>query len=121
MNPHTEAPYAKATFPDDSRDLEDWEDWEHADHLEDITCLLDSTGWEAVTITGRNIGWRNLTGTLDAFYNGDAQEFCEEFLPNCDRIEYWEFYEDRIEIRVSHHDSPTGEFYTITKEAKWQK
>ena len=63
-------------------------------------------------VEGRNLGWQNRSGYFTAV---DAEQ-CMEIL--FDFNTEWNMtvkeYKAKIEITRYHHDSPTGEFLTIT-------
>ena len=68
-------------------------------------------GWLA---KGEGMGWRNLSG-YKYFRANDAKDLIQQVFPNTNE---WtaHFYRRKgaIYIRVAHHDSPMGEYYTVT-------
>jgi len=64
-------------------------------------------------VEGRKLGWMNRDGYLE-LGDCDGREFLAKVLPNTECTFKIEKHADRLEIKNSHHDSPTGEFYTIT-------
>lgn len=63
-------------------------------------------------IEGRKMGWRNRSG----FKYAQAElgiELIQAIIPDTDVTGVMDFYEDKIELKLSHHDSPMGEYYTI--------
>ena len=68
---------------------------------------------EEVFVEGRNMGWRNRTG-YKQFTLRRGEDMFYKIAPECDLTYYIEKVKDReYEVRISHHDSPTGEYYTI--------
>jgi len=68
---------------------------------------------KTIYVEGRNIGWRNRTGYKE-FELTDPVQIFEQIVPNCDLTYYiTKEKEGEYEVRVSHHDSPMGEFYKI--------
>lgn len=66
---------------------------------------------------GRNIGWQNREGFL--VYEADnGEDLILRIIPKSDCRLSVKSFRDRIEVSVFHHDSPTGEFYTITPESE---
>jgi hypothetical protein len=86
-------------------------------HLEDFYNGVDekmkalgNTGkWHA---EGRNMGWRNRSGEKN-FKADDAKELMQKILPDTDTHVYVYDAEGGMDMTVYHHDSPTGEFYTV--------
>jgi len=73
--------------------------------------LLDGCG--GLEITGRSLGWRNLSGSKIITYEG-SEDFINKVFPKTDLTIKGTFYHDRAEFVVYHHDSPTGEFYSAS-------
>lgn len=70
-------------------------------------------------IEGRNMGWRNRSGTIERKRITSWQEL-SSVLPRTDDMSIEIFGKRRgrnkvLEMTVYHHDSPTGEYYTFTK------
>ena len=66
-----------------------------------------------VYVEGRNMGWRNRTGWKE-FTLERGEDIFYKIIPDCDltyKIE--KVKEKEYEVRISHHDSPTGEYYNI--------
>ena len=66
-----------------------------------------------VYVEGRNMGWRNRSG-YKTFEMEFADDVFKKIIPNCDltyKIE--KVKEGEYEVRISHHDSPMGEYYNI--------
>ena len=83
--------------------------------------LIEDINWEfknkkgmLVKVKGSNITWRNLEGVKEFILN-EPNDILNEIIPaNTDFC----FYLDKInnneyEVILSHHDSPTGEYYNI--------
>ena len=67
-----------------------------------------------IYVEGKNIGWRNLSGHKTFTLNKTIDMF-SKIVPECDltyKIE--KIKENKYEVRISHHDSPMGENYSIT-------
>ena len=68
---------------------------------------------EEVFVEGRNMGWRNRNGHKQ-FTLRRGEDMFYKIAPECDLTYKIEKVKDReYKVRISHHDSPTGEFYTI--------
>lgn len=63
-------------------------------------------------VIGKNMGWRNLTGTklIEA---DNARKLIAEMLPATQFTIRGKKYNNRLEMVVSHHDSPMGETYVV--------
>lgn len=63
-------------------------------------------------VNGKNMGWRNRTGQklVEA---EDGKKLISEILPEVQFTLRGKKYYNRIELVVSHHDSPTGETYIV--------
>lgn len=77
-----------------------------------------------VLVEGRRMGWRNREGSAFVHLKGDtpediARDFIEKVLPQTDMnikvVESTNRDIDGIMLTVSHHDSPTGEYYDVTR------
>lgn len=65
--------------------------------------------WKA---EGTNMGWRNLSGSK-VFQADNSKELLEAVLPETElTLTVWKHYKG-FKLKVSHHDSPTGEYYII--------
>ena len=114
---------------DEERDVKDVTDEEienyfyddpflHDEHWEDFKYMLEEEfeqhiGKE-VRVEGTNMGWRNLNGHKEFTINKPIDVF-SEIAPQCDltfRIEG--LGNNKYAIRISHHDSPMGEYYELT-------
>jgi hypothetical protein len=83
--------------------------------------LIEDINWEfknkegmLVKVEGSNMTWRNLKGTKEFILN-EPTDILNEIIPT--NTDYC-FYLDKIndneyEVVLSHHDSPTGEYYNI--------
>ncbi len=113
---------------DEERDVKSVTDKEIEDHFYDdvwisIQCYEDfeydlneeftkHIGKE-VCVEGRNMGWRNRTGYKEFTINKPLDLF-NEIIPECDLTYEMEKVNDKeYEVRVAHHDSPTGEYYNL--------
>lgn len=66
-----------------------------------------------VYVEGSNMGWRNLSGEKSFTINKTIDMF-REIAPECDLTYKMEKVKDgEYEVRISHHDSPMGEYYNI--------
>jgi len=65
-------------------------------------------------VDGHNMGWQNRTGYRH-FQAENGEELFQAIKPNTSELTAY-FYEGKggMEARISHHDSPTGEYYKIT-------
>ena len=88
-------------------------------HWEDFEQRLDDEfnqhiGKE-VRVEGSNMGWRNRSGYKEFTINKPIDVFREIAPENCEltyKIE--KLSENKYDIIISHHDSPTGEYYELT-------
>ncbi len=74
-------------------------------------------------IEGRYMGWRRLSGFLD-LQADDACTFMRRAFPKtCEWTLRGIFYpeQNRLEYTLTHHDAPTGEFYTVRPAAGWRQ
>jgi hypothetical protein len=68
---------------------------------------------KTICVEGRNMGWRNLDGWKE-FDLKDPVDIFREIAPECNLTYYiTKEKEGEYEVRISHHDSPMGEFYKI--------
>ncbi len=64
-------------------------------------------------VEGRNMGWRNLEGYKE-FELKETKDIFHEIAPECELTYYiTKEKEGEYEVRISHHDSPMGEYYKI--------
>jgi len=66
-----------------------------------------------VYVEGKNMGWRNRSGHK-TFTLNEPMDMFREIAPECDltfKIE--KIKEKEYQARISHHDSPMGEYYNI--------
>jgi hypothetical protein len=92
------------------------EDWEWEDALDDLEHNFLNVINEDLNfyITGRNMTWRNLEGYMCKSFK-NALEFCRGVFPDCEWNATFTLEDKRLFIRLSHHDSPTGEHYEVFK------
>jgi len=91
--------------------------WIGQTHWEDFTYQLDEEFnqhiGKDVYVEGRNMGWRNRTGHKEFTINETIDVF-REIAPECDLTYKMEKVKDgEYEVRISHHDSPMGEYYNL--------
>ena len=68
---------------------------------------------EEVFVEGKNMGWNNRTGHKQ-FTLRRGEDMFYKIAPECDLTYKIEKVKDReYNVRLSHHDSPMGEYYTI--------
>ena len=66
-----------------------------------------------VFVEGKNMGWRNRTGHK-TFEMEFADDVFRKIAPECELTYYiTKRKENEYEIKISHHDSPMGEYYNI--------
>ena len=65
-------------------------------------------------IEGRNMGWQNRSGYMKKSFES-ALDFCQNVFPETEWFARFTQNEDGLFIRLSHHDSPTGEHYEVKK------
>lgn len=89
--------------------------WE--DFTEVFNELIKEKGTEPYLwdISGRQLGWQNRSGSKTAQIE-NWSDFQEKVMPKTQdfTLYAYEGAEGGISFRVSHHDSPTGEFYEMT-------
>ena len=67
-----------------------------------------------VYVEGSNMGWRNRSGHKVFIINKPIDIF-REIVPQCDlTFEIEKLSKNKYEIKISHHDSPMGEYYELT-------
>jgi len=86
-------------------------------HWEDFQYMLEEEFTQHigkdVYVEGRNMGWRNRTGHKEFTINETIDVF-REIAPECDLTYKMEKVKDgEYEVRISHHDSPMGEYYKL--------
>lgn len=114
---------------DEDREVESVTDQEIEDHFHDdyylsdlhfedfqemLKCEFDKHIGKEVFVEGSNMGWRNRSGHKTFTINKPIDIF-REIAPECEltfKIE--KVKENEYEIRLSHHDSPMGEYYKLT-------
>jgi hypothetical protein len=67
-------------------------------------------------VEGRNMGWRHLSGYLGISAK-DASSFISKAFPKTSEWSLRGSFDETRKIltfTLSHHDAPTGEFYTVT-------
>jgi len=95
-----------------------YNDWYIGDmHFEDFTYQLEEEFnqyiGKDVYVEGSNMGWRNRTGHKEFTINETIDMF-HEIAPECDLTYKMEkVKEGEYEVRISHHDSPMGEYYNL--------
>ena len=72
----------------------------------------DNDEWH---IEGRKMGWRNLNGYANVIAE-NGQELLDVILADDNCSCKASQYKKRIEFAIYNHDSPTGEFFTVTKK-----
>ena len=89
-------------------------DWHKEDFEEGIKSEFKNHLGKEVFVTGKNMTWQNLSGQK-TFTLNDPMDIFYEIAPETDLTFYlWKINNNKYEIKMSHHDSPTGEFYNIT-------
>ena len=99
-----------------------YDDYYLADiHFEDFTYMLEDEFTQhigkEVEVVGKNMGWRNRTGYKWFTINKPIDVFREIAPKNCEltfKVEKVKGHNHTLyEIRISHHDSPMGEYYEL--------
>lgn len=86
--------------------------WE--DFIENISYQFKDYIGKEVFVTGKNMTWKNLFGQK-TFTIKDPTDIFYEIAPETDLTFYlWKIDNNKYEVKITHHDSPTGEFYNIT-------
>lgn len=81
----------------------------HSQMIDNLDETLAAFEFDKYGIEGRNLGWRNRTGTSEA--NKDAQEVIDFIIMDSDfEAHITVLFDGSIEVTRYHHDSPTGEF-----------
>ena len=91
--------------------------WIGEQHHEDFTFELEEEFTKYigkdVYVEGRKMGWANRNGEKFFTINKPIDLY-KEIAPNCDLTYKMEkVKEGEYEVRISHHDSPMGEYYNI--------
>ena len=86
-------------------------------HWEDFQYMLEEEFTQHigkdVYVEGSKMGWRNLRGEK-TFTINDPIDMFREIVPECDLTYKMEkVKKGEYEVRISHHDSPMGEYYNI--------
>ncbi len=91
-------------------------EWEFDDFLEDFGRILHRISPKGqYFVAGKNMGWRHLSGTA-IVEAADAHAFISRAFPKTsDWTLRGQFDRKRriLTYTLSHHDAPTGEFYTV--------
>lgn len=101
-----------------------WEDqlyWEFEyEHFNDrVTTLMKEVTkqykhGDMVHVSGSGIGWRNHSGER-IFCLNDMNDIIDKVTPDAQcSIEVSKIGDKKLQFTVYHHDSPTGEVYTVT-------
>ena len=90
--------------------------FEYDDFLSEFDSILHKISESGFFfVEGRNMGWRHLSGYLGVSA-GDARSFISKAFP---KTSEWSLRGSFDEVQkiltftLSHHDAPTGEFYTV--------
>ena len=98
------------------------DEWEFEDKMADLNQLLERSKSGYWYVEGRNMGWRNRSGHARV-YLGGWRDFYSKLLPDTQLS--LEMHKDGrgLKFTIWHHDSPTGEFYTMTpiSESNYEK
>ena len=91
--------------------------WIGQEHYEDFLYQLEEEFTKHIGknayVEGRNMGWRNRTGHKEFTINKTIDMF-REIAPKCDLTYKMEKVKEKeYEVKISHHDSPMGEYYNI--------
>lgn len=97
-----------------------WEDHELFRHQweyfqEHLTEVMKERGLDevALLVHGYRMTWQNLSGHK-VIHAETGEELLKEILPDTEcYVWVYEGGDDTLDMKVSHHDSPTGELYTI--------
>lgn len=100
-------------------DISSDDDPYHYDYVcEQLTAMLNTVNPDDNTYTsrGQNVGWRNISGTTTVTLTSGA-DLVSKLCPDG----HWSLTatllsDDELELRLGHHDSPTGETHLITAE-----
>ena len=91
------------------------EECEYEDFVYDVNHHFAKHIGKKVSVKGRNLGWRNLSGAF-SFTLVNTDDIWRKTTPNCDfSLQIRDTDKDNeYEAVCYHHDSPTGEYYTLT-------
>ena len=93
-------------------------EFEYDDFLEDFTVILKHISKDGLFyVGGRNMGWRHLSGHL-GIVSDNARTFIGRAFPNTSEWTLRGEYDRKtrtLTYTLSHHDAPTGEFYTVRR------
>ena len=95
-------------------------DWYWDDVKMELDTEFDKYIDDRVFVKGSNMGWRNREGTK-TFVLEDTEQMLRELVPeNTDFTYYlYKIKDGEYEARVSHHDSPMGEYFEIKIEPNY--
>ena len=96
----------------------EYDDDNWTDFIEDIATMMrqvDKNNNNKWLIEGKNMGWQNRSGSK-LVDTDDALTLIRAITPNAE-CTYKATYDSPkfFEIILSHHDSPTGEFYKVSE------
>lgn len=91
-------------------------EWEFEDFKEHLKAILDDISPDgSFYIEGRNMGWRHLSAHVK-IQADSAEDYIEKTFPKTSEWSLRGEYDPKIkklEYTLSHHDAPTGEFYSV--------
>lgn len=91
-------------------------EWEFDDFLEEFERILRRISSKGrYFVAGENMGWRHLSGTA-IVEASDARSFISRAFPKTSEWTLRGQFDRKHRIltyTLSHHDAPTGEFYTV--------
>lgn len=91
-------------------------EWEFDDFLEEFERILRRISSKGrYFVAGENMGWRHLSGTA-VVEASDARAFISRAFPKTSEWTLRGQFDRKRRIltyTLSHHDAPTGEFYTV--------
>lgn len=91
-------------------------EWEFDDFLEEFERILRRISSKGrYFVAGENMGWRHLSGTA-VVEASDARAFISRAFPKTSEWTLRGQFDRKHRIltyTLSHHDAPTGEFYTV--------
>lgn len=103
------------TPPLDITSTDDEHHFEYAtERLSEMLDTINPDSNEYVS-RGENVGWQNTRGTTTVTIT-DGKDLLRKLTPNSDWDLTATLHEnmDELSIRLSHHDSPTGEHHVLT-------
>jgi hypothetical protein len=102
---------------EDENSLADLAQIAFEDFLEEFDSILHKISPSGFFfVEGRNMGWRHLSGHLDVSAK-DARSFISKAFPKTSEWKLCGSFDETRKIltfTLSHHDAPTGEFYTVS-------